>query len=82
MVTDNSQEYTENELEIIEALNLNNEELEELEKEGHYKSIEFYLIIFYSNAGLYYLSDEETERLEEMADSIEDTPKGRVFAFS
>lgn len=70
--------YSNKELEIINALGLNNEELEP--NENDYKSWEFYLIKYYSNEELYYL-DEESEEVLNSADEIQDTPKGKVFAF-
>jgi len=59
--------------------NFNSEELEQNEK--HFKSWEFWLIRYYSNAELYYLDDETEKQNEQSADEIIDTEKGRAYCF-
>ena len=63
------------------------EELENVDNETHnqgnaFKSIEYYLILHFTNSELYYLSDEETTHLNESADIIEDTNQGRIYCFN
>jgi hypothetical protein len=70
------------EQEITKALNLNSEELEKLDREGHYKSLEYSLIVYYTNSDLYYMSEEELDMSIEMADEDINTTKGRIFAFN
>jgi len=48
--------------------------------ENYFKSIEYYQIVHYTDAELYYSSEEEF--LNECADLILDTEKGRIFLFS
>ena len=46
------------------------------------KSIEFYSIFYFTNAGLYYLDEETENNLKTAADEIHDTEKGRIYCFS
>ncbi len=45
-----------------------------------FKTIEHYLVVFLTNAELYYLDHENEETLNG-ADRIEDTKEGKVYAF-
>jgi len=48
--------------------------------QNYFKSIEYYQIVHYTNEELYYSVEEEF--LDEHADLILDTEKGRIFLFS
>lgn len=58
-------------------------ELKELEScHVHaFKSIMYYEIIHYTDAELYYIGDETQKFLDESADLILNTEKGRVYLF-
>lgn len=61
---------------------------EELTKNEHarmssiFKSIEYYEVHHYTNEELYHMDEETEKTFQEMADLIEDTPKGRIYCMS
>lgn len=68
----------------IESLEIfNDEELQSLDSPvcTTFKSWEFWQILHFTNAELYYLNGETSENLQ-TADEIHDTPKGRIYCFS
>lgn len=75
-------EHTERVTDILSAGIFTPEEVEQIDDNpNNFKSIEFHLIKHLTDEELYYTDAETLEALE-TADTVQDTPKGRIFLFS
>ena len=58
------------------------EQAGELTTDNLFKSIEYYLIIHFTNEELFYLPEETERTYEEGAEEVHDTEKGRIYLFT
>lgn len=62
----------------LDIFNSNELEIQGSHTEQIFKSIEFHTIFHFSNAELYYMTDEDSEIME-AADEKHDTEKGMIY---